>query len=60
MNDEQWDQVLGINLTGMFKCLRAELRSMKDGGSVVNMTSASWLHGVPLSAHYTASKHGVS
>ncbi|KAI9878968.1 MAG: hypothetical protein M1830_010022 [Pleopsidium flavum] len=58
--DEEWDFVIGINLTGMFKCLRAQLSSMAEGGSVVNVTSTVGLIGLPYAAPYSVSKHGAS
>lgn len=59
MADEEWDFVLGINLTGLFKCLRAQLNRMSVKGSVVNISSTAGVHGIALNAHYFASKHGV-
>jgi NAD(P)-dependent dehydrogenase (short-subunit alcohol dehydrogenase family) len=61
VTDEQWDQVLGINLTGLFRCLRAELRQMKaqGAGSVVNIGSGT-IFGVTAGlSPYVASKYGV-
>lgn len=43
LDDEEWDRILGVNLTGMMYCLRAELRKVVDGGSIVNVSS---IHGV--------------
>lgn len=38
-SDESWDFVMGVNATGVFKCLRAELKAMKGkGGSIVSQT----------------------
>lgn len=34
--DEAWDLIMGINATGVFNCLRAELNNMKKGGSIVS------------------------
>lgn len=61
VTDEQWDQVMAINLTGLFRCLRAELRQMKaqGRGSVVNIASGT-LFGVTANlSPYVASKYGV-
>ncbi|KAI9155480.1 Short-chain dehydrogenase/reductase ABA4 [Paramyrothecium foliicola] len=38
MDDDEWDRIIGVNLTGCMYCLRAELRHIVDGGSIVNMT----------------------
>ena len=36
-SDDHWDFVMGVNATGVFKCLRAELKAMKGGrGSIVS------------------------
>ena len=59
-SDEEWQHVLDVNLSGMFRCMRAELSSMNDGGSVVNVSSVVGTIGLPLDAPYCVSKHGVS
>ncbi|GJC78872.1 levodione reductase [Colletotrichum liriopes] len=59
--DEDWNFVISINLTGVMMCLREELKVLADGGSIVNASSILGLQGgfsTGLSA-YTASKHGV-
>jgi len=43
MDDAEWDRIIAVNLTGLMYCLRAELRKIVDGGSVVNVAS---VHGV--------------
>jgi NAD(P)-dependent dehydrogenase (short-subunit alcohol dehydrogenase family) len=61
VSDETWARELGIDLNGVFFCLRAELRHMVEngGGAVVNTASTAGLKAAPLSASYTAAKHGV-
>lgn len=39
LDDDEWDTIIGVNLTGMMYCLRAELKNIADGGSIVNMAS---------------------
>lgn len=56
---QDWDFVVGVNLTGVMHCLRAQLRSIADGGSIVNASSIAGLMGRDKNASYTASKHGV-
>lgn len=34
--DENWDFVMGVNAKGVFNCVRAQLRVMKDGASIVS------------------------
>ncbi|MBV9580853.1 MAG: glucose 1-dehydrogenase [Chloroflexi bacterium] len=55
-----WDQVLSINLKGVWLCMQAELAHMLDhgGGTIVNTASVAGLVGVGGGA-YVAAKHGV-
>lgn len=59
--EEVWHQVINLNLTGVFLCLKAELAVMVEQGSgvIVNMSSVAGVTGFPGHAAYTASKHGV-
>lgn len=62
MTEEQWDQVLDVNLKGQFLCSREALKLMSSGSKIINIASiASGGVGVSFSriAHYTASKGGV-
>lgn len=60
--DEEWAHVLQVNLTGVFACVRAEVRAMLAGGrggAIVNMSSVTGHSGVPSASAYCASKHGL-
>jgi len=59
--EEIWDRVISINLTGVWLCMKYEIPQMlKQGrGAIVNTSSAAGLIGIPGSTAYTASKHGV-
>ncbi|KAK4545661.1 hypothetical protein LTR36_002614 [Oleoguttula mirabilis] len=59
LEDDQWDLILGVNLTGMMYCLRAQLRAMKGPGSVVCVSSVQGTLGFAKHAAYAASKHGI-
>ena len=61
MKDEDWQQVLATNLTGVFLCTQAALRPMlkQRSGRIVNVTSVVGLTGNPGQANYAASKAGV-
>ena len=56
-----WDQVLDINLRGVFLGMQAEIPAMMEsgGGAIVNTASIAGLLGFPNLAPYVASKHGV-
>lgn len=56
---EEWDFVLGVNLTGVMHCMRAQLDEIVSGGAIVNAASVAGLIGRANNASYTASKHGV-
>jgi len=53
--------VIGIDLVGVFYCIKHEFRVMKDagGGSIVNTASSSGLRGQINASDYVAAKHGV-
>jgi NAD(P)-dependent dehydrogenase (short-subunit alcohol dehydrogenase family) len=62
MSDQEWQRVLDINLTGVFYCLRSELRVMRErgqGGTIVNLSSSSAVLALEGMASYVASKKGV-
>jgi meso-butanediol dehydrogenase/(S,S)-butanediol dehydrogenase/diacetyl reductase len=58
---QQWDDLMTINLRGVFLCCQAELALMRKGGSgrIINTSSIAGKIGFPDLAHYTASKFGV-
>lgn len=59
IESEQWNRILEVNLTGVWRCMKAEIRAMTEGGSIVNNASIAGLVGIAGSAAYVASKHGV-
>ena len=57
---EMWNRVIGVNLTGVFHSMKAELPCMVGhGGAIINMASITGTVGVADIAPYVASKHGV-
>jgi 3-oxoacyl-[acyl-carrier protein] reductase len=60
--DAEWEEVLDVNLGGVFRCCRAVLPGMvsRRRGSIVNVSSLSALHGRPGQAAYAAAKAGVA
>jgi NAD(P)-dependent dehydrogenase (short-subunit alcohol dehydrogenase family) len=59
--EDDWMQMITINLTGTWYCVKAELTQMlaQGGGTIVNIASAAGLVGQPTNVPYAASKHGV-
>jgi 3-oxoacyl-[acyl-carrier protein] reductase len=61
MKDEEWDQVIAVNLTAAFKLSRAALRNMmkKRWGRIVTITSIVGITGNPGQGNYAAAKAGL-
>jgi len=63
MKDEQWDDVIAVNLTATFMLMRAAARAMmraKTGyGRIINVSSISGVMGNPGQGNYAASKAGM-
>jgi 3-oxoacyl-[acyl-carrier protein] reductase len=63
MKDEQWDDVIAVNLTSTFMLMRAATRHMlrsKSGyGRIINISSVSGIIGNPGQGNYAASKAGM-
>jgi NAD(P)-dependent dehydrogenase (short-subunit alcohol dehydrogenase family) len=60
MTDEQWDQVIEVNLKGVFLCTQCAARVMREKGygKIINISSTSW-RGNPGQINYSATKAGV-
>jgi acetoacetyl-CoA reductase/3-oxoacyl-[acyl-carrier protein] reductase len=61
MSDEEWSQVISVNLTGAFNMIRAATPAMAEagGGRIVNITSINGLRGKFGQANYAAAKAGL-
>jgi 2-dehydro-3-deoxy-L-rhamnonate dehydrogenase (NAD+) len=61
VTDEDWERVLGLNLTATFYCCRAAISRMRErqSGAVVNVASISGKEGNPNMIPYSVSKAGV-
>ena len=61
MKDEDWQQVIDVNLTASFRLTRAAMRPMmkKRWGRIVNITSVVGVTGNPGQVNYVASKAGI-
>lgn len=60
-DDALWDEMLRVNLTGVFHCTRAALPAIAAAqrGRIVNVASTAGLVGYPYVSAYCAAKHGV-
>jgi NAD(P)-dependent dehydrogenase (short-subunit alcohol dehydrogenase family) len=58
---ELWQRMIGVNLTGVYACIREALPDMLEAraGRIVNVASTAGLRGYRYSAAYVAAKHGV-
>lgn len=62
MREQDWDEVLAINLKGPFLCMKHEARAMLaagNGGAIVNVGSVNSFLGFPGGSAYAASKHAL-
>jgi len=56
-----WDAMVGVNLTGVWLCMKYEIPALLavGGGSIVNTASGSGITATPNAPAYVATKHGV-
>jgi SDR family mycofactocin-dependent oxidoreductase len=62
MDDDVWEETIAVNLTGVWKTLKAAIPAMIDagnGGSIIITSSTAGIKGMAGIAHYDSSKHGV-
>lgn len=59
MTDEHWSFIHRVNLDGTFYCVRAQVRVMERGASIVNTASTAGLRGAAQLSGYCSSKHAV-
>jgi NAD(P)-dependent dehydrogenase (short-subunit alcohol dehydrogenase family) len=58
---DAWKQVIDLDLSGVFYCMKYEIPHMiaGGGGAIVNTSSDAGLHSIPTIAPYVAAKHAV-
>lgn len=58
---EDWDKILKINLTGVFLCMKHQIKLMLENkfGRIVNVSSMAGIYGFSRGSSYSATKHGV-
>lgn len=61
MDDDLWDRMLAVNLTGVYNCTRSVMAAMLQAGMgrIVNIASTAALSGYAYASAYCAAKHGV-
>lgn len=61
IDEATWQRIVGINLTGVFLSMKAEIPAMKrnGGGAIINTASVGGLIGTAGVTAYCATKHGV-
>jgi len=61
LSAEEWHQVNSVNATGVFNCMKYEIRAMSTvgGGAIVNTSSSNGMIAEPYAGGYVASKHAV-
>lgn len=57
--DEEWDEVMDVNLTGVFRCCQEILPFIRDQGRIINIGSLSGEYGGPRTPSYAAAKKAV-
>jgi NAD(P)-dependent dehydrogenase (short-subunit alcohol dehydrogenase family) len=58
---DDWNRMLSVNLSGVFYCMKFEIRQMlaQGGGKIVNLSSIAGVRGMIKGGPYSATKHGV-
>jgi (+)-trans-carveol dehydrogenase len=62
ITEQQWDEMLGVNLTGVWKTVKAAVPSMIEagnGGSIAITSSSAGTKGMVNLGHYVTAKHGL-
>jgi 3-oxoacyl-[acyl-carrier protein] reductase len=61
MSDKDWNDVINVNLKGVFHCTKAVSKHMIDqkSGAIINISSLSGISGLPGQTNYSASKCGI-
>lgn len=59
MDERVWNDMLDVNLTGVWLTAKAGIPHLVDGGSIILTSSVGGLKAYPNTGHYVAAKHGV-
>ena len=58
---DEWDRSYSVNVKGTWLCIKAVLPHMKEAhkGKIINVSSGTWLMGIPMLLHYASSKAAI-
>lgn len=61
ITEEEWDRTFSVNVKGTWLCIKAVLPYMKKvgKGKIINVSSGTWLMGIPMLLHYATTKAGI-
>lgn len=61
ISEDEWDEVMKVNVRGPFQCAKAIVPSMRRNGrgKIINISSGTFLRGAPMMCHYVSSKGAV-
>ena len=61
ISEKEWDAMMAVNVKGLFIMSKAVMPQMKKqkSGSIINISSGTWLFGIPYLLHYVTSKAAV-
>jgi NAD(P)-dependent dehydrogenase (short-subunit alcohol dehydrogenase family) len=61
ISDDEWDKVMNVNISGLFRCCRAVVPHMQalGGGKIINISSGTVFNGAAMMLHYVTSKAAV-
>ncbi|GAA4054836.1 SDR family oxidoreductase [Actinomadura miaoliensis] len=61
ISEDEWERLIGVNLTGVFLCMKHQIPLMlrQGGGAIVNTSSGAGVKGFKGQAAYAAAKHAV-
>jgi len=61
LSDDQWDNVMSVNVKGIWQCCKACVPAMRDAGagSIINISSLAATYGMPFALDYATSKAAV-
>ncbi len=59
ISEEEWDEIIDVNLKSMFLVTKEALPFIPDGGKIINLSSIAGKMGGTIGPHYAASKAGI-